>query len=298
MNQELDSYNSRKTRLEDELAVSQVKREAVILHEQLAQAEAKRDKLAEEARQRGTPAQERERLLAQVKEDNAEISIMERHITEAGDKLRQVQEEMGQLDMDLEDNMSERNQKYRELKKREETMDAFLGTFETNKEEELERLQSLEEQITRMLGTMSTSLETAGHLPSSQTFSGMKDDLAFKEGELEKSKNTLEGLSREHQQLALNLEKIEALEEKIQAEMTTLKEKMSLMDEEIVTFTDLDKLRREAEEKRRSLEEEQEELNSRREGVMQNLHEVQLSYESVKVVSSCTNVPCSVEVTH
>ena len=51
MNQELDSYNSRKTRLEDELAVSQVKREAVILHEQLAQAEAKRDKLAEEARQ-------------------------------------------------------------------------------------------------------------------------------------------------------------------------------------------------------------------------------------------------------
>ena len=56
MNQELDSYNSRKTRLEDELAVSQVKREAVILHEQLAEAEAKRDKLAEEERRRGTPA--------------------------------------------------------------------------------------------------------------------------------------------------------------------------------------------------------------------------------------------------
>ena len=164
MNQELDSYNSRKTRLEDELAVSQVKREAVILHEQLAEAEAKRDKLAEEERRRGTPAQERERLLAQVKEDNAEISIMERHIAEAGDKLRQVQEEMGQLDMDLEDNMSERNQKYRELKKREETMDAFPGSFESNMEEELERLQSLGEQITRMLSTMSSNLETAGLL--------------------------------------------------------------------------------------------------------------------------------------
>ena len=67
MNQELDSYNSRKTSLEDELAVSQVKREAVVLYEQLAEAEAKRDKLLEEARQRGTPAQERERLLAQVR---------------------------------------------------------------------------------------------------------------------------------------------------------------------------------------------------------------------------------------
>ena len=208
----------------------------------------------------------------------------------AGDKLRQVQEEMGQLDMDLEDNMSERNQKYRELKKREETMDAFLGSFESNREEELERLQSLEEQITRMLSTMSSSLETAGHLPSSQTFSSMKDDLAFKEGELEKSKNTLEGLNREHQQLALNLEKIEALEDKIKTEMATLKEKMSHMDEEMVTFTDLDKLRREAEEKRRSLEEEQEELNGRREGVMQNLHEVQLSYESLKVNGPIDNL--------
>ena len=85
-------------------------------------------------------------------------------IAEAGDKLRQVQEEMVQLDMDLEDNMSERNQKYRELKKREETMDAFPGSFESNMEEELERLQSLGEQITRMLSTMSSNLETAGLL--------------------------------------------------------------------------------------------------------------------------------------
>ena len=221
----------------------------------------------------------------QVKEDNAEISIMERHIAECGDKLRQVQEEMGQLDMDLEENMSERNQKYRELKKREETMDAFIGTFDSNKEEELERLQSLEGQITRLLGAMSSSLETAGHLPSSQTFSSMKEDLAFKEGELEKSKNTLEGLSREHQQLAMNLEKIEALEEKIKTEMMTLKEKMTRMDEEMVTFTDLDRLRREAEEKRRTLEAEQEELGGRRGGVMQSRHEVTLAYESIKVIN-------------
>ena len=43
----------------------------------------------------------------------------------------------------------------------------------------------------------------------------MKEDLAFKENEVEKSRNTLEGLNREHQQLAMNLEKIEALEDKI-----------------------------------------------------------------------------------
>jgi len=282
MNQELDLYTSKKVSLEDELAVSAIKREAVVLYEQLAEAESKRDKLLEEAKQRGTPAQERERLLAQVKDDNAEISIMERHIVEAQERIRQLGDEREQLDMDLEENQSERNQKYRELKKREETMDQFLGSFEDNRAEELERLQDLERQIVNLMESMSNNLSAVGHLPSSQAFSTMKEDLAFKEGELEKSKNTLEGLNREHQQLALNLEKIEALEEKIKTEMTTLKEKMTRMDEEMQTFSDLDKLRREAEEKRNLLEVEKEELNSRREGVMQNLHEAQLTYDSLK----------------
>ena len=109
----------------------------------------------------------------------------------------------------------------------------------------------------------------------------------MKEGELEKSKNTLEGLNREHQQLAMNLEKIEALEDKIKTEMTTLKEKMTRMDEEMGTFSDLETLRREAEDKRRQLEEEREELEGRREGVTQNLHEVQLEYDSLKVTNNC-----------
>ena len=97
----------------------------------------------------------------------------------------------------------------------------------------------------------------------------MSTCITFKEGELEKSKNTLEGLNREHQQLAMNLEKIEALEDKIKTEMTTLKEKMGRMDEEMVTFSDLDRLRQEAEEKRQRLEQERTELQGRREGVLQ-----------------------------
>ena len=168
MNQQLDHYNSRKASLEDELAVSAVKREAVVLYEQLAEAEAKRDKLIEEDKLRGTPAQEREKLLAQVcklisynksksinskvKDDNAEISIMERQIVEAQERMRQLGEETDQLDQDLEENQSERNQKYRELRKREETMDQFLTSYEDTRAEELERLQDLEAQIARLLG--------------------------------------------------------------------------------------------------------------------------------------------------
>lgn len=282
MNQELDVLNSRKAALEDEMTVSTMKREAARLYELLAEAEAKRDSLLLEDKQRGTPQQERERLLEQVKEDNAEISIMERQIAEANDKLRQFGEEKDQLDQDMEENQSEKNQKYRELRRREETMDQFMATYQDTRQEELQRLTHLEGQIAACLEQMSRNLAHVGHLPSSHTFSGMREDLAFKEGEVEKSKNTLEGLSREHQQLALNLEKIEALEDKIKAEMATLKEKMVKMEEEIETFSDLDKLRREAEEKRRRLEDERVELTSRRTGVLEALDEVKQKFEACK----------------
>merc|ERR1719244_959484 len=161
-------------------------------------------------------------------------------------------------------------------------MDQFLNTFDETKDQEKQRLQELEEQVAAILEGMSRNLSAVGHLPTTQVYSNMKEDLAFKEGEVEKSKNTLEGLNREHQQLTLNLEKIEALEEKIKTEMTTLKEKMTTMDEEMVTFSDLDKLRQDAEIKRKKLEVEQSELESRREGVIQNMQEAQQAYDTLK----------------
>ena len=45
MNQELDALNSRKMALEDELAMSQVKKEAVVLYDQLREVEDKRDQV-------------------------------------------------------------------------------------------------------------------------------------------------------------------------------------------------------------------------------------------------------------
>ena len=66
MNQELDTLNSRKVMLEDEVAISALKREALTLYENLRDLELRRDELVDEVSNRGTPAEERERLLAQV----------------------------------------------------------------------------------------------------------------------------------------------------------------------------------------------------------------------------------------
>ena len=87
-------------------------------------------------------------------------------------------------------------------------MDQFLSGFESAMGQEQERLSAQEEEVARVAAAMSADLERAGHLPTAQGFSVMRDDLAFKEGEAEKSRNTLEGVNREHAQLQANLEKV------------------------------------------------------------------------------------------
>jgi len=51
---------------------------AVRLYEQLRDLEERRDTLLQEVQAKGTPQEEKEKLLKQVKEDNTEIASMER----------------------------------------------------------------------------------------------------------------------------------------------------------------------------------------------------------------------------
>ena len=208
MNQELDALTSRRAALEDELSMSALKREAVQLHSRLREAEERREAMAEEERARGTPAQERERLLLRVKEDNAEIATMERQVGEARERQGHLREEQEHLEQELEENQSERNQKYRELRRREENMDLFLSSFESSAAAERERASEAEREVAAAAAALSSDLERGGRLPTAQGFSVMREDLAFKEGEAEKSRNTLEGVNRERAQLQANLEKV------------------------------------------------------------------------------------------
>lgn len=70
MNQELDTLNSRKAVLDDEVAISSTKKEALGLYDNLRDIEKKYEDLVNEEKNRGTPAQERERLLNQVFKKN------------------------------------------------------------------------------------------------------------------------------------------------------------------------------------------------------------------------------------
>ncbi|XP_050401532.1 intraflagellar transport protein 74 homolog [Patella vulgata] len=280
--QELDQLNSKIETLQEDLSMSQVKQEAVRLYEQIHELTSKRDSLIEESKQRGSPAEEREKLLKQVKEDNQEIASMERQIKEINEKIESLQDDINQYDMDIEENQGEKNQKYKELRKREETMDEFLDTFEDTKAQELKRMTELQGAIVNSLEHVSRNMGRFGSLPTPGELATMKDDLAFKEDEMKKSETTTIGLASERDKLEQDLKKLDVMEEKLHAELSVLKEKSVTMQRDIVIYSDLDKLKEQAEEKKQKLQDDRVILQKRREAFKKHIQQMTAKYEGLK----------------
>ncbi|CAG0914290.1 unnamed protein product [Notodromas monacha] len=282
LQQELDALNARKAQVEGELSMSHVKQDVVKLYEQLAEAEEDLRRVTAENDARGTPAQERERLLRQVKDDNAEIAAMDRQASALSEEIRSIKDEISQLDADIEESQSERSHKYRELRKREETMDQFLENFDTSKLEEAAKLGKLEASVVQLLERLARAMAMVDRLPNPKDFSDMKDDLAFKEGELRKSRSTVEGLAQEKAQLQSNLEKIEALEEKVTTEMAQLKEKRQAMIDEMAVYSRPEVLKRDAEDKENELSQELADLEKEYKASSLAVKELHAEHERLK----------------
>ncbi|KAG9354078.1 hypothetical protein JZ751_012202 [Albula glossodonta] len=282
--QELDALISRKETLEAEMAHSQVKQEAVLLHEKLQELELRREAMVAEDKSLGSPQEERERLLKQVKEDNQEIASMERQLTEIREKMSQINEEMRQLDNDMEEHQGERNQKYKELKKREENMDNFLETFEDTKAQQLERSQQTQASIVALLEHCSRNMNRMKQISSvtANELKSMQEDLSFKETEMHKSQNTAKGLSAESQRLQQDLQKVEQLETKINTELDSLKEKIQQMKEGLETYSNLDALKAAGEEKKKRLQEDRVSLIQRRDTFRKVMQKMNEEYEVQK----------------
>ncbi|XP_022672612.1 intraflagellar transport protein 74 homolog [Varroa jacobsoni] len=260
LQEEAASIAAKRKQLEEEVSLSQVKLEAVALYSKLREAREKKEALLEEEATKGTPVQERERLLKQVKQDNVQLAGIEAKIQELTQSIGRAKEEISQLESELDDQNSERSAKYRELKKREETMDAFLDSFEQTKAAELERQDKIKESVRRLRQDTDQKTYQANNLPSQNKLQELQNDLSFKEGELEKSKSTMSGLEIEQRKLASDLQKIEQLDVKVRQEMETIKARLTTMREEMLIYEDIDRLKAQAQEKRESLIKEQESL--------------------------------------
>uniref|UniRef100_A0AAZ3S9U2 Uncharacterized protein n=1 Tax=Oncorhynchus tshawytscha TaxID=74940 RepID=A0AAZ3S9U2_ONCTS len=264
--EELDTLITRKETFEAELYHSQVKREAVLLHEKLQELELKRDAMVAEDKSMGSPQEERDRLFKQVKEDNQETASMERQLTEMREKMSLINEEIRQLDNNMEEHQG------------------FLDSFDETKATEVEKNRQTQAIIVALLEHSSRNMNRMRQISSvtASELKSMQEDLSFKETEMHKSQNTAKGLSSENHRLTLDLQKVEQLESKINTELTSLKDRIETMTQELETYSNLDNLKAAGEDKKKRLQEDRVSLAQRRDGfhkVMQKMNEV---YEALK----------------
>uniref|UniRef100_A0A2R8Z9U0 Intraflagellar transport 74 n=1 Tax=Pan paniscus TaxID=9597 RepID=A0A2R8Z9U0_PANPA len=267
LQQQLDSQNMKKESLEAEIAHSQVKQEAVLLHEKLYELESHRDQMIAEDKSIGSPMEEREKLLKQIKDDNQEIASMERQYKR---KKNQFIEEIRQLDMDLEEHQGNAS--------------AFIETFEETKNQELKRKAQIEANIVALLEHCSRNINRMEQISSitNQELKMMQDDLNFKSTEVQKSQSTAQNLTSDIQRLQLDLQKMELLESKMTEEQHSLKSKIKQMTTDLETYNDLPALKSSGEEKIKKLHQERMILSTHRNAFKKIMEKQNIEYEALK----------------
>ncbi|XP_037298487.1 intraflagellar transport protein 74 homolog [Manduca sexta] len=252
-----DQLNREKEILSREISGSQIKMHLLELHRRLVAAEEKRDNMKNEMNNRLDPQEEREKLLLQVREDNAAIASLDSNAANVKEQIKKVQELIEQAEQDLEEGNSERHQKYRELKKREETMDSFMSTYEENLKKEQDKIEQLEKDIVFALEHSSSNIDLdlreIDNLKQKEGYTSLYDE----------NKKSVDALMKDYERFQANLKKAEGTRERLATELQTLPEKTQVMKEELVTLSDLEKLREEGEEQKKALEIELQQLKEK-----------------------------------
>lgn len=262
---QIEDYKRKMDDMRKQIGLSSVKQEALQLLDHLHNAELKRDKLTEETKNVLTPAEEREKLLKQIKDNNQEITAIEKKINELRETCDSITSELNEKvtqddPNDREDDATQKEiaQKYRELRKREIVMDEFLSNFDENKETETEQLYNTRKAIVNYLEMISKGV----------------------------NKMKSEGGSVKHESgsavTIADLHKVEELEKKIKSELEKLREKKDTMDQELETFSDLEGLKRKAEARKQQLHTEKQNLGRYRENIKYELQTLQSQFEAIQ----------------
>lgn len=136
MHEQINEMMNQKTNLETMVRSTNERNEAVRLMTKLNELQLKLDAAKEEEQNRLTPAQEREKLIADVRENKQALNSIQHQIKIAEDTLSEKRELLQQIEDDLDEGGSERHAKYKELRVRDETMTTFMETFKDKMEEE------------------------------------------------------------------------------------------------------------------------------------------------------------------
>lgn len=137
MHEEINMVMSKRKNYETISKSSTERAEAVRLLLKLNELELRLMTSKEEEQNRLTPAQEREKLINEVRENKQALTSIQHQIKLVEDTLTEKRELLRQIEDDLDEGNSERYAKYKELKHRDETMSKFMDNFKENLQAEM-----------------------------------------------------------------------------------------------------------------------------------------------------------------
>ncbi|XP_072757105.1 intraflagellar transport protein 74 homolog isoform X1 [Anoplolepis gracilipes] len=281
MQRELDLLSKEQVQLEEQIALSQLKQEAVKLQVRIIEAEEKRDKLREEEGKRLSPEDEKEQLLQKIKRDNTDIAATEAQIIEKEKKVMELEQQLEQMETDMEDNHSEKQAKYQELRKREEMMEEFMSTYEQSKQEEMEKLEKLEREIVDKLEAVTNTVENKD-LTEAEEAAILRDKFSYNDYEAAHRDDDFEELKKDYATMQQTFNRLRILEERLQLESKQLKEKLKKQQSELTVLEDLDGLKTRNELERDELIAEREGLETEETICEDELKSLQTEYNELK----------------
>ncbi|XP_076645695.1 intraflagellar transport protein 74 homolog [Halictus rubicundus] len=283
MQQELDTLSKEQSFLEEEIALSPLKQEAVKLQLQIIEIEEKRGKLREEEKRRISPEEEKEKLLQKIKQDNMDIAAAEAQLSERKKAIEEAEHELEQLEADIEDTQSEKQIKYKELRKKEEIMEQFMSTFEQHKQDETTKLYKLEEKVVDYLENISNMLNTDIDIVDGNEMAMLHSIISGNDDECVDNDQNYEGLTRENLRLKQILSKIDLLEQRLQVEFSDLNEKINKKESKLTVLEDINNLKSKLSTKQEQLIEECEQLKKQRSKNVQERKSLQSEYDEIKL---------------
>jgi intraflagellar transport protein 74 len=190
------------------------------------------------------------------------------------------QQNMRELDNDLRGNSTAGNeeQKYEILYQKEKEINEFTEKFEVEKKQLENEISDDQLHIASLLEHMQKTMARQNKLPTQQMVEEMKNDLKFKQGQLEDSETTAARLRVQKEQIKADLDKVKSLEERIVNELKSAEQKITSMEDDMKNkFTKTDDLKRQFDEQKYRLSTIKNFLQSYRNGLTK-----QVTFHSMK----------------
>ena len=232
---------------------------------------------------------EHDDILDQLK---SRVETQSKHLKECDGNYKVLKEQIAQLKKqtkDLDDDLHDRNKndtsekdKYEKLKQRDDEMTSFIRDFDDEKAKTLEETKATQETIVALLEHISLGLERETTMPTQNEYESMKEEATFKERQYESAKETTVRLLKEKEQREAELIKIDNLDEKIHIELDSLHQRMDAMRQDMLSFDDLDGLRRQANTTMSGLSRLLKDYQHRKDTVKAQVTQKASSYEALK----------------